>query len=828
LTRVGKEEPVGEDWWERLSGAFERLLEEPAESRAALLNQLCHDEPALRQELESLLAAHNTEGERFSVPAADLLAGARSAERDGGLAEGRRLGPYLVVREIGQGGMGSVFEAYRADDDFRKRVALKTIAVGRGLPAVLRRFRQERRILARLDHRHIAALLDGGIMPDGVPWFAMEYVEGEPIDRYCESRGLPLADRLQLMRQVCGAVQYAHQNLVVHRDLKPGNILVTADGTVKLLDFGIAKLLAPDEDASDPDLTEVGASPYTTAYASPEQLRGEPITTASDLHALGVVLFQMLTGRHPYREADTAQAEVRRRIQDDAPPSAGLGPDLDAILGMAMRKEPTRRYASAEQLGDDLQRWLDRLPVRARPDTLGYRLGKFARRNRVAVGASALAVTALLAAVGISATQARVAAAERDRARLEAAKANRVTAFVQEMLRAADPRQASPDLTVADALAGAARRADSALAAEPEVLAAVGTAIGLSYLGLGRYDEAEPLLRRALELREGLGPAAAPEVAASLRNLAAVHSERGDLVPAESLFRASLATYRQLPAPDSAGLGRVLNDLGDLLQYKGDLPGAETMHREALTLRQAQDGPRSEAVAASLNNIAVIQGQQGHWAVAESLGRTALDIVAERRGPRHPDVASGLNALAFVVQSQQRPVEAESLYRAALEIREAALGREHPETARTYMNLGWLLHDTGRYAEAAEQGARVLALRGRILGDDHPAVGSTLIMVGQSLLQLGRSAEAEIRLRDALRIREAALPAGHWLIAASQSALAEALLVQRRFGEAERLLLAALPVLRTERGEEAELTALARRRLARLTALRGDSGTPGR
>lgn len=434
--------------------------------------------------------------------------------------------------------MGSVFEAYRVDDDSRKRVALKTISVGRSQPGIVERFRRERRILARLEHRNIAALLDGGITPEGAPYFAMEYVAGEPIDEYCRAHQLSLRERLQLMRQVCGAVHFAHQSLVVHRDLKPGNILVTADGTVKLLDFGIAKVLVADDERGAPvhDVTGVEPSPYTLAYASPEQLLGAPVTTASDVYALGVVLFAVVTGSHPFRGAGATTTAMRQRILTDAPPSTGSSSDLDAIIGRAMHKDHSRRYSSAEQLGDDLRRLMDGLPVLAQPDSLGYRALKFARRNRVGVIATALSVVSLIAAFAISVRQARAAADERDRARFEAAKANRVTQFVQDMLRSADPRASGPGLTVAAALANAAQRADSSLSAEPEILASVQTAIGLSYLGLGQYQDAERLLQRALALRRTLGPEAANETAASLRNLATVYSERGELAPADSLF----------------------------------------------------------------------------------------------------------------------------------------------------------------------------------------------------------------------------------------------------------------------------------------------------
>ena len=705
---MSQDTPQVEDWWSRVSEGFENAISLPPGEREKLLATMGSADRALHDEVVSLVAAFESEKGRFAEPAMSRLVDTSASVP--ALTIGAMLGPYRILREVGRGGMGSVFEALRVDGDFQKRVAIKTITHAH--PGLLRRFSRERRILARLEHRNIAMLIDGGVLPGGAPYFAMEFVEGEPIDDYCESRALPLEQRLQLMRQVCGAVHFAHQNLVVHRDLKPGNILVAADGTVKLLDFGIAKLIAPDDDSSAPDVeqTDLGVGPFTLAYASPEQVRGEAVTTASDVHALGAVLFKVVTGRHPWRTADMSPAALRQRVLDTSAPAAGHGADLDAVLGRALHKEPARRYASVEQFGEDLRRLIARLPVQARPDSVGYRLSTFVRRHRVAVAAGATAVAALVTATVVSVRQARIAELERDRARVEAAKASRVTTFVQEMFRAADPREARPDITVAEALAVAARRADSSLAAEPEILSAVQTAIGLSYLGLGRYDDARPRLQKALELRRNLGPSAERDLAASLRNLALLYSEHGELAPAESLFTASLAAYRGLVRPDSAGLALVLNDMSDLQQYKGDLAGAELSQREALAIRIALDGPRSTPVATSLNNLGVILGQQGKWAAAESLHRQAVEIEVERHGAQHPDVASGLNTLAFAVQTQGRSAEAESLYRSALAIREKALGSGHPETARTHMNLGWLLHDVGRYADAVPEAERVLAL----------------------------------------------------------------------------------------------------------------------
>lgn len=350
-----------DDWWSRVSEGLEQAIALGGPERQAFLERLEAADPALRREVESLLAAHAADPVRF-----EPRPGAFTRGGGGVLEPGAPLGPYRIVRAIGEGGMGTVYEAHREGEDFRKRVAIKTISPGRSHGSLQQRFRRERRILARLEHRNIAALFDGGLLPDGSPWFAMEYVEGEPIDAYCAKRGLPLHDRLHLVRQVCGAVQVAHQNLVVHRDLKPGNILVTADGTVKLLDFGIAKILSSDDDSSGAgdDRTAAGAEPFTLAFASPEQVRGEPVTTASDVYALGMVLFAVAAGRHPFRDESTTREALRERILDRTAPGTGQGADLDAIVQAALHKDPARRYASAEQLGEDLRRLVEGRPDR--------------------------------------------------------------------------------------------------------------------------------------------------------------------------------------------------------------------------------------------------------------------------------------------------------------------------------------------------------------------------------------------------------------------------------------------------------------------------------
>ncbi len=808
--------PLSSEQWEQISDLVGRLADLAVDERQAALDAACRDDPVIRREVVSLLESLASGAERFDVPL-------RMASPDRGVSDrsGARVGSYQLVSKIGSGGMGDVYEAVRATDDFTKRVAIKMIHAARSSELLGRRFQQERRILARLDHRNIAALVDGGLSEDGRPYYAMELVAGAPLSAWCEQRGLGTRERVQLFRQVCAAVDYAHRNLVVHRDLKPGNILVTEDGTVKLLDFGVAKLLAPD-DATGDDLTTGSVAAFTPAYASPEQLRGDVITTASDVYALGVVLYELLTGRHPHREPGMGAEDARARALAGrvALPSTiapahrrELRGDLDTIIGTALQVDPQRRYRSAEALGEDLRRWLAGRPIAARPDSAAYRLRMFARRNIVATVATAVGVVAIAAGTVATWHQARVARDERDRARREAEKASHVTAFMERMLRSADPRGGGRTVTVAEALDSAAARARTELASQPELQAAVQSSIGATYLGLGRLDDALRELTDALDTRRRVG--LVHDLPSSLYQVARAYAERGDAAIADSLFRQSLVGYREARPVDSLEVARVLNDLGDVLQYQGKLDEALQVQQEALATRRAIRTAPAEDIAASLNNVAVIVGQQGHMDRAEPLLREAVELIRNARGAEHADVASGLNALAFVLGERGSFAAADSMYREALRIRRNALGPDHPEVTLTLGQYGWLQHDNGKFDSAVVLARTVLERRGRGLPDTHPMVASTLVLLGQSLLATGRAGEAEAPLREALELRVAALPADHWLIAVTKSVLGDCLLTMGRRGEAGPLLQQGLDGLRATRGADHSLTRQAAARVAR-------------
>ncbi len=792
--------------WTRVSALLAEAMEVPSAERDAFLATACADDDGLRDEVSSLARALEDEPDRFESGALGVRRVTPPAHGED--RSGSRVGSYLLTRRVGAGGMGDVYEAVREESGFRKRVALKLMDVAGASALVVRRFEQERRILARLEHRNIAALIDGGLTEAGRPYYAMEFVDGEPITEWCENRRLGIEERVALFRQVCGAVEYAHRHLVIHRDLKPGNVFVTEDGTVKLLDFGIAKIMEAGED-NEPDLTQAGPAPLTPAYASPEQLRGDRITTASDIFSLGVLLYEVLAGAHPFRAVGATSGEVRDQVLagPPAPPStvAGRGGrvlrgDLDTVVLTALQLEPERRYSGAAALGEDLRRWAAGFPIRARPDSLGYRLGKFVRRNRVASLAVLLGVGALLTGLAAAIRQTALAEAERDRARREAAKATQVTRFMEEMFEAADPRLEGRDVTVLEVLDSAVVRAGRDLAGEPALQAAVFTSIGATLRGLGRFDEAERLLRTSLDVLEQLGDEGAPDVPATMRHLGRVLADRGEAAQAESLFRDALARYRASRSPDSAGMARALDDLGDVLQYRGELVEAEAVHREGLAIKRHTGDTLSPMFAASLNNLAVVVGQQGRWEEAERLHREGLRVAEATLGSAHPDVATGMNALAFVLEQRHAYPQAESLYQRALAIRRETLGWDHPEITWTLNRYGWLLFETGQVDSAASLAREVLRRRGPTLPDAHPMVASTLVLEGRVALSQQRPRDAERALREALTLRQRTLPDDHWLLALNRNILVDALVGQGRYAEAEPLAIESYATLMAAQG----------------------------
>lgn len=842
--------------WHQIEELFQSALDCVPERRAAFLDSACGVDVELRREIESLLSSYE-KGGFTEIPAfaEGLKLLEESEERS---LAGKRIGPYQVIRKLGQGGMGAVYLAARADEAFQKEVAIKLIKRGQDSDDVIRRFRAERQILASLDHPNITRILDGGTNGDGLPYFVMEYIQGQPIDIYCDSNKLDTIQRLRLFQSVCGAVHFAHQNLVIHRDIKPGNILVTSEGVPRLLDFGIAKLLDAEPSAAERTLTI--ARRMTPLSASPEQVRGENITTASDVYSLGVLLYKLLTGHSPYRLAGRPSKEIELAICEEDPEKLSavidrveesgtehaitpekvsetregtpdklrrrLRGDLDNLVLMALRKEPQRRYSSVLQFSEDIRRHLEGLPVLARGDTPGYRAAKFVGRHKTGVAAAVLIFLSLTAGIFATLRQARVARGERDRAQVEKAKADRINAFLQDMLSFSSPAYVSPnprkdpDAKVSEVVEEAARRSESELADQPEVLAEMQRTIGAVYYAQGRYDKGEQILRAALEKYVRIyGPDSHESVLAS-NLLANTLLRKGNAAEAESLFRHDIDIERKemrLGHVDDLTMARVLGDYGSMLDQRAD-KAADDYLSEALQYASKLSGKDRTYVAILDNDLGDVAYRSGDLNESERLNRAAIDEYRKLPEGTYVEMAATLSNLGAVLIKKGNYSQAEPFVREGLAIRRKMLGDAHPDTAMSFFRLSDLLYKEGDYpgAESAARESVQVFNRALTAPKDSIYIANPLLELGLILNKTGRSREAETNLREALAIRTRLLPKGNQLIGISEGALGECMTTQKRYAEAEPLLLRSYATIKTVQGDRGTGTLEAARRLVSL------------
>jgi serine/threonine-protein kinase len=783
----------------------------------------------------------------------------RALDRLGGapreLPAGARIGPYRIVEELGRGGMAIVYLAERADGEFEQTVALKLVRPDHDSPLAQELLRQERQILANLQHPRIARLLDGGRSEDGTLWFALELVHGTRIDRYCRERQLPLPACLQLFKQVCEAVQFAHSRLLVHRDIKPSNILVTHDGTVKLLDFGIAQLLAPD---ADPGLT---TRAWTPGYASPEQLRGESATTASDIYQLGTLLAAMLSA-----EADDAvetKTESTRLSPLDGAnvgqyPQTRQAADLAAIIDKARQPLPGDRYATVAELSTDVENFLALRPVVARAGGRAYRAGCYLRRHRWGLMATA-AVTLVFSAMAVTFTlrlaserdQARSAAA---RAEAEAKRANQISDFLVGMFKVADPDANRGDkLTATQILDRGAQQAQDTLSTQPTLQGNLLQVIGEVYTNLGDYARAEPLLQLAANLRRDDTTATPLARAHSLRQLAIVEHKLSKFAVASDLLAQSEVLLRT-QAGDEAVTERaaILDQRGLVQKHLGDLEGSLKSHEEAIRLarsigdsrreatiqnhlgllfynldrnvesQQAYEaalvidrriyGEKHEQTLATEENLATTLSALKQYDRAIEMMRTALAVETELLGTDNPERAETLELLGNVYQDADRAGEAIDAYTEALAITQKTLGTDSDQAASILGNLGAMRGRQKQYGEARKCLEQALAIRRKLNGADHYEVAHDEGMLAVSLVKVGQAQEAEQMARAALQKLQRALPADHLYIADLQSDLGEVLLSTGKYDEARTLLQTALAA-EEKRGDSDSPAAKARREL---------------
>jgi eukaryotic-like serine/threonine-protein kinase len=720
--------------WTEVRSLFEELVElSPADRQSRLAAVPDRD---LSERVRKLLAADSEAGRFLEMPAVAVA---------GGLFDGlpgvtdeapppQRIGPYRVLGRLGRGGMGEVLLAERADGLFDQRVAIKLLRGGMASDEILARFSRERRILARLEHPHIARLLDGGATDDGRPYFVMELVEGEPITDYCRSRSLAVEPRLELLQDCCDAVAAAHRNLVVHRDLKPSNVLVTKSGEVKLLDFGIAKLLGPEDTGEAAAETRTEFRLLTPAYAAPEQILGEPVTTATDVWALGALGYELLTGTLPQKRegrgtalAAAASEDVKekpsQRVAREelaalplASPTEGdrrrlerrLRGDLDNILLASLRREPERRYGSVTALAGDLRRHRDGQPIKARADTFGYRFSKFVRRNRVGVAAAVLVLASLVTGLAVAAWQARRAAANAKTAAAAARRAEAVKEFLIGLFEVADPEQASGgSVTASELLDQAGKRLETELASEPDIQADLLEAVARIDKGLGRLEPAEGLAKRSLEIRERAFPPGDATIGRSLATLGAVKMSKGELEEGEKQLSRALAILEAKEGPDSLTLARAKSDYGQVLFWKGESARAEKNERGVYETYRRVLGDDNALTATHLRNLAVLLDELDRLDESEKAYRDSQAVLTKRLGPDHANLGSSYANLAVLLGRRGKPQEAEALYKRSLEIRRKTLGPNHPMLGQTlqltalfYLNQGRLEESEATYGEA--------------------------------------------------------------------------------------------------------------------------------
>ena len=751
--------------WDRLQTLFHDAVDRAPVEREAFLRDACADDPALAQEVLAAIA-EDEQGDSLLDQgverAAEQMIGPNAPERL------REIGPYRLVRTIGEGGMGVVFLAERID--LGTSAAIKILRDAWLSPSRRQRFATEQRTLARLNHPGIARLFDAGTLADGTPWIVMELVDGVPLGDFVRTGALPVQARLRLFLEVCEAVQFAHRHLIVHRDLKPSNVLVTADGHPKLLDFGIAKDIA---EARSAEAGQTVARLMTPAYAAPEQARGEPAGVQADVYSLGIILYELLTGTIPLHGATRMTTGVA---------------DLDVLYLTATHEDTARRYTSVEALARDVSHYLNSEPLEARPDSLRYRAGKFVRRRWRPLTAAA---AVLLAAVGLVAFYTLRVTDARNAAMAEALRTRRIQSMMLALFNGGDAAAGpAEDLRVVTLVDRGLREAQG-LTGEPRVQADMYDALGGIYQKLGNLPQAEKLLTDALGARRTLSGPASDDVAASLVSLARLRVVQAKYDEAERLVREAL-TIRAREARDTPALADTSTALGEVLVEKGDYPAAITVLEDVVAGRAAEgDTPEH---ASSLRWLVNAYFYAGRFDDAQRVGRTTLEMTRRVHGTRHPFVSDDLINLGAVAYERGQYSEAEARYREALALNEGWYGASHTRTASNLTMLGRTLLRENRFDEAVQYLQRALAVQERVYGGVHPAVASAVNELGSVALQRNRLDEAAAAFTRMAEIYRQVFPGKHFLIGVAVSNLGSVYTARRDYPRAEALYRDAIAI----------------------------------
>ena len=795
---------------------FERALELDRADREIFFKNLNDEEKKYEEDVKSLLNSFEANSNFLEVsPTSSILSEDNGAPHP---LIGQHIGSYLIEGEIGIGGMGIVFIGKRDDKEFEQKVAIKILKQGLTSEYLVKRFQNERQTLANLQHPNIAKLFDGGKTDEGLPYLVMEYIDGIPITDYCNEHKLNLEERLNLFITVCNAVQYAHQNLVVHRDIKPGNILVNKEGRPKLLDFGVAKLLDTESDSINDGLTKTGMWHLTPDFASPEQIKGERITTSSDIYSLGILLYQLISGNSPYKINNLSPIAIVKILYDEKiiSPSEALQKsiekvndksiiqesefdnsnikskqikgDLDNIVLKAMHKDSNQRYFSVQEFAIDIDRYLKNLPVLARRDSITYRFSKFIQRHKV--GFALFVVGNLLAFISIAAIiyQGNIAAKERDKANIELKKFEEVNDFLLEMFSSADPGVEGKDVKVYDLLEKAAEDVNVKLTNQPKVKSAIKQTLGSTFIGLGDYEKAKYLLTESLEENKKLFGLNSKEVAKGFHQLGLCYDWIGNFQLADSFHILGINTYEKLSGKPTKGLADNLNDYGAMLTNLGLYDSAGVLLKRSLDIYGMYNEEKGQKEAITINNLAVNLHHQNKVDEAEKYYLEALKVLTNLYGTNRPEVASIYNNLAFIYMDNKNYDASENAFKKAYEIKTVVLGKEHPSIGLALSNLGMMYFVKEDFRNAETPLLESINLFYKIKAPKDPFLSLAYYWLGRTYLESNQLKKSEEVLRKSITIREEIFSKNHSKTWSSVGELAICLLRQKKYAESEKLL----------------------------------------
>lgn len=804
---------------EILKSIFQKALELDKSERENYFKNLSDDQKEFVDEVKSLLASYEKTDDFLEI-ASNYNQIFLTSENEIHPLIGKHIGPYLIESEIGYGGMGIVFIGRRDDKEFDQKVAIKILKQGLSTKYLVKRFENERQILANLQHPNIAKLFDGGKTSDGLPYLIMEFIEGIPITDFCKKNNFNVNQILELFKTVCGAVHFAHQNLIVHRDLKPGNILVTEQSIPKLLDFGIAKLLDESVEVENVKLTQTKMWHLTPEYASPEQIKGENITTGSDVYSLGILLYELVSGSQPYtflnfsplsinksidetnilkpseivkkntnqNEKNIANEKIEKNVESNKR-SKLLKGDLDNIILKAMHKDSSQRYSSVQGLINDLERYLKGLPVSARKDTYFYRFTKFVKRHKVGAALFILFNIIILSSIAAIIYQANIAAKERDNAKLEAIKSESVNKFLQEMISSADPTEIGKDVKVYDVLQKASKEVEIGFKDQPGIEAAVRKTLGKTLTNLGEFEKAKRHLEKSLMLNQKVYGNESYQAGESLHELALLYDWLGDLNYADSLYKISVKILRSNSETPPRSLSSAINDFAIIKQQQDRYNESLELLKEAYKIVLINFGEKDRDAASIANNLALSFEATSELDSAKIYYQKSLELYIELFGNIRPEVSTIYNNLAYIFIAEDDFKSAHENFTKSLELKKITWGENHSMVGFAYMNLGALEYTMKMYDSANKNLISSLKNYKTSINENHIWLGLTFFWYGKNLIEFNKLNEAEDYIQKALKIYYKNYSPDHVNIISASAELGVIYLLQKRYKESEKLLL---------------------------------------